>query len=302
MRSFQRIFCGLLPVVSLAVVGCGNSSTTENLGTGQARIVLASQGSSATTMHVTATDDATANVVLDKSVDLAVGKSSVLAVSLDAATYTIHVDATETGDSTKVIGSGDAHADLAADQTKEIHLTATESSGGTGSVSVSVDTAPVIKGIKVTLATDGTSTGAAGQAQITVDASDPDGGSVMFFWSGLGLDGAVKGTSTMSISALAAASFTGPPIVHVVVQDSAGATTAADISFAGSASCVLCGTTTTAMGSSTDGSASASACLDARAQCNATCDATLAADPTGITANLACLSSCGLDLASCSAN
>jgi len=298
MRTVQTIFCCLLPFVSAAVVGCGTA--TEDVGTGRARIVLTSQGSTSAALHVTATDDATGTVALDRSVALGAGKSSVLDVALDPTAYTLHVDAMRTGDGTGMIGSTDAHADLAADQTKEIRLTARDDgSAGGGSVTVSVDTAPMVHGIQVKPASDGTAIGAVDPAQITVDASDPDGGNVKYFWSGLGIDGATEGTATLSLSSLTAATLGAPPVVHLVVQDSAGATTVAAIRFAASKTCLLCGTATVTMGAPMDGGGS-SACLDARAQCNAACDGG-DADPAGL-GDVACLTSCGIVLASCLSN
>jgi hypothetical protein len=295
MRSVRQILCCLLPLVGVATAGCDGGAAVEGVGSGKARLVLTSQGASPATLHVTATDDATGSLVIDRTIALNAGTSSVLDVPLDAAAYTLHVDAARHVAGAVTREGTDAHADVLADQTKEIRFTARDD----GSVSVIVDGAPTIHGIDVKPATDGTSTGAVDPAVITVDASDPEGGNLRFFWSGLGIDGAMEGLSSLSLSSLTAPTFRSEQVVHLVVQDSAGATTVAGIAFLRSPTCLVCGTSVVQLGAPAGDGDLASACLDVRAQCNAACDDAWPIDPMKGAGDVACLKSCGLVLASC---
>ena len=70
----------------------------------------------------------------------------------------------------------------------------------------------------------------------------------------------------ISTAAITAAAATGTPVLHVVVQDASGASTAATIDLSVAASGVE-----GALATSSDGGAALQACLDTQAQWNAAC-------------------------------
>jgi hypothetical protein len=275
MRNHLRVVSGLLPLCG-ALVGCSGG---EDVGSGEARILLAAQGGEAVTMHVTATNEATGDVVLDRTVEVEAGAAAVLDILLAAAVYTVHVD---TSGAAGGIGSGEARAEIHTDTATEVTLTAYPG----GDVRVGVNGAPRIHDVRVVAAS-----GLDGSARITIEASDPEGAALTFFWSGLALDGAVQGSSTLTLSALDALVHTGGADVHVVVQDSAGATTVGRITFAGEGSCLVCGEHYVASGNSVGGEA----CLAERALCDVDCG------PDDVEASLSCLAGCALELAACEA-
>jgi hypothetical protein len=298
MRNIQHLLFGLTFITTAALAGCnGGSGTGETVGSSEARFTLSNRGTAATSLQVTATDDTSSTVAIDQRVDVAAGATSMLDLGVAPASYTIQVQAFSDTDHTKLLGTGSAKADLAADSVTEINLTANTTGAKGGSViTLGVDAAPRIEKVGVTVS----GSGATASAAIHVDAQDPDGGELTFFWSGLGIDGSLQGTSTLNVSAASASTSDGPLMVHVIVQDSGGATAQADVTFTGGTDCLVCGHADTST-STADMGASAKACLDARSTCTASCDATFSLDPTDLTGQASCLSACGLTLASCMA-
>lgn len=262
-------------------------------------MVASTQGSGTTTLHVTATNNASADVAIDKTIEVTAGKATVLDVDVPPATYTFNVDVVS-GSTT--LGTSTATADLTNGATTQIALAAQAATmgGAASTVQIGVDVAPQITGVDVQSITAG-ATGP--MTQISVDASEPTGGALTFFWSGATLTATVQGTSSMSLSTAAVtaainAAATGvAPTLHVVVQDAAGASTAADISLT-MASAGVQG----AIATSTDDGAALQACLDTQAQCSAACAPGVALGAANVTVNATCLASCSTALASCKLN
>jgi hypothetical protein len=309
MRTVNPMLFGLLFAIA-ATPACGTTGAEideEAVGSSEARLSLSVQGKQSATLHVTATDDATAEIAIDESIQVEAGSTALLALAIAPSSYTFQVEAFADAGETELLGSGSAHASLAAGQATEIDLTASvDGSTGSAAVQISTNAAPTIEGIDVAVGGGGSlgvdvGVGADATAEIHVKASDAEGHELRFFWSGLGIEGAVEGSSTITISAAAAAEASADASVHVIVQDEAGATTEATISFTAAGECLLCGGSEVQIVSTVDASASAKACLEAQAECNASCDADLAANPLGLAAHASCLASCSLSLASCCA-
>lgn len=281
MHAFERILPGMV-LASVALIGCGAGDTAgEPAGSSQARFVVMTQESGAASLQITATLDETAEVAFDRAIEATAGEPAIFDIALAPGTYTIHVHVFADGSHAKLLGSSDAHAELVAGGVTDINLHA----HAKGGVSIAVDQAPQIEGVAVTATADG-------GAQIHVDATDAEGQPLTFYWSGLGVDGAVVGSSTLTVSAAALAEASGPPIVRVVVQDSGGATAVAQVVITPEGGQV-------AAGASAGESASAQACADARAACSAQCSATLVADPLGLATDASCQAACAISLATC---
>ncbi len=320
MRTFTSILGGLV-LVSSAVVGCNSSSsggtdTQDPVGTGEAKIVVASQSSASSTVEITATDTASGDVAATQTITISGDKPGVLDLSLDASSYKLHIDTYADAAKTQLVASGNATADLIAGQTTEIHLVASGQgqNGSTGSITATVDVAPQINSVDVKNEADGS-------ISINVSASDHENGSLTYFWSGFGVDGAVQGSSTLTLSASALASalasvnasgsgsasgsVNDTQNLTIVVQDSGGASTQATIkldlslSLSGSGSVSGQGSSTGSLDTSGSASASVQACLDAELSCAASCDLALLANPLDLDAHASCTAACGLTLASC---
>jgi len=298
MRNVHAMLFGLSLGATVFGTGCASSGTGDlATGSSQARMVVSSQDSGTTTLHVTATDDATASVVLDKTVTVSSGTPAVLDFSAAPSTYTISADVLS-GDAS--LGSGSAQVDLMEGETTQIAVSAAPgqvTAGGSGSATVKIgtDVAPRINGVDVHVAGDGPDA----TVVVQVDAVDVDGDALAFFWSGTGLlDGAVQGSSTLSLpaAAVSAAAAAGAPSLHVVVQDAQGVAAAADIALAVAGSAVQ-----GSMSPSAGGGAALQACLDAQATCCADCAAGVSVIGAGVTANAnaSCVASCGTTLLSC---
>lgn len=300
MRNVQRLLSGLGLLGAVVVVGCTSDDTsTEPVGSGEARIVLVADGSASANMHLVVTNDATAEVALDKSVTVDAGASMLIEVALDAASYSLHLEAFTDDSQTHLISSGDAQLDLKADLATEIFLSADtdgDASAGAG-VTVSINDQPNITGVTVRHSVE----------SVTIDVQVAGSGDLNFFWSGFGIDGAVKGTSSLTISNKADLDVSGDVTAHLVVQNSAGATASIDIDLTAvvdGKECVFCSSETTSAGDLTGGGGATEdlhACFEARVECDLACKAEFAANPVEITAQLACMTDCGLDLASCEA-
>src|SRR6185437_9786565 len=172
---------------------------------------------------------------------------------------------------------------------------ATGSSAGSGAtVQIGSDVVPRILGVDV----HATGTGPEATVSVHVDAEDIDGDALTFFWSGAGLvDGVVVGSSTLTLpSAAIAAAAAGTPSLHVVAQDAQGAATAADVVLATTG-----GTVQGAMSASAGESDAMAACLDAQAQCNASCAPAVTAAGVAVATNAACTAGCGAALLVCTA-
>lgn len=282
MRSFHSTLVAL--VIAGASAGCNTASTTgpEPVGESHARLILSMNGHGSASLRVTAKADTSMAMAIDKSVDIMAGSAVVVAADVPAASYAFHVDVFSDSSQTELLGSAEAHADLALDATTEIKLAAMLDGDGSTDVTVGVNEAPEIDDVDIDV-----SGGTDGSLSVHVDVSDAEDTDLTFFWSGAGIDGTVKGTATMDISK-AALLASGESTLHLVVQDEGGATAAADIAI-----------DVTAETASASAHVSAEECLDASAQCVAACDASLAINPLDVALHASCLADCGLALASC---
>ncbi|APR85442.1 Hypothetical protein A7982_10791 [Minicystis rosea] len=287
------------------VVGCnGGGDTGEPVGSSEARIVLVAQGSSSANMHLTAVNDATAEVVIDQVINVDAGDSVVLEQTLDAASYTLHLDAFADESHTDVLASGDAHLDLQANLATEIFLAADtdgDASAQTG-VSVSVHDVPTIDDVVVHHST--------GSITIDVSAATAGGGELTYFWSGFGLEATVQGSASLTIPAIPAAvlGIDGETTIHLVVQNADGATVAVDIDLSASVNgeaCVFCDAGTTSGADiivDVSGDVDLLACLETRVSCNLACTAEAGAAPLDFAgALISCTADCGLQFADCTA-
>jgi len=275
----MRVAHTLLSGFTLAfVAGCTGATSDGATATSQARLVVSSTGQQTATLRVTAVEDATADTVVDQTITVSPGSAQVVSLSLDPSGYTFAVDVLGSGNAK--LGTSSAHVDLEQGVLTQISLAAEVDGASSAQVNIGVDTAPEIQAVKVSLDGD--------TVNVHIDASDSGGGNLAFFWSGAGLTGAVQGSSTLSIPSAAVAANS---MLHVVVQDAHGVASSADIALAAGG-----GTVQGAM----FGEASAVPCLDAQAQCNATCgSATVLGAVTS--ADASCLAGCSLTLAQCEA-
>ncbi|HEY4121707.1 MAG TPA: hypothetical protein VGM56_27765 [Byssovorax sp.] len=304
--SFHRMLTGLV-LVSAAAVGCSSGSsssesTPAETGSSEAKIVVANDASAAADVEITATNTATGDVSAQQSVHVAADADGSLDLALDAGTYAIHVEAHAASDGA-LIAAGDATAQLIADSATQIRIVASATgsassaagTSGSGSISTSVGVAPEIDGVTATVNADGSLT-------LDVDATDPSGESLSFYYAGFGLDGAVQASDSLTITAaevttaLATLASGATASIQVVAQDTDGASTAAAVTL--DVAAIIEGS---GSAGSVDASASASleACVDASLSCEAACDASLALDPLQLSAHASCVSSCGMKLAAC---
>ena len=258
---------GLMVGASAVATGCTKSDPGAPPTTAsQARLVVSTQGSGTTTLRVSVTSEATAEVAFDRMIDVAGDTATVINLSVAPSTYTFTAGVLS-GDA--LLGTSSAQAALNAGETTQVALAAQfDQATGTGSatVQVGVDVAPQITGVSVQA-----SAGARARTRRTpvhVDARDVGGDALTFFWSGAGLlPGAVQGSSTLSLStaAIAAAASTGHAgAARRGPGHAKGAATAASIALTVAGADVQ-----GAM--APGGGAPSQACLDAQAQCNASC-------------------------------
>ncbi len=296
MRNAHATLLGVFFGAGLFAVGCGGASTGgPAVGTAEARLVLSSQGSNAATLHVTATDDASSTVALDKTIVIQGSGATVVDVTLPSGSYTFSVGVLGGASGNVTLGSSSTDIDLTSSATTQINVAAQTAADGSAQVQIGADVAPVINGVDVQLTGQGTSAA----VNITVDATAEGGGALTFFWSGAGLQGASQGQSSISIpvSAISAGANTAAQnVVHVIVQDVQGTTTEADVALTLAGNAVQ-GTTSAA----SNASAAVAACVNAQAACNAGCSSGLGLGQAGASANASCLSQCTLALASCEA-
>jgi hypothetical protein len=282
----------LLGLSLASVVGCNNGSQAPAVAESQARMVVSNQGQAPASMHVTAADEATGALAVDKTFALLAGTVSVIDLTLPAATYTFSASLADASAGAE-IGKGSAVARLSTGATTQIQLSATPGAQGAGAVKVTVGEVPKIGGVDVRL--DGSGPGAA--VVVKVDASSPSGSALGYFWSGACITGVVQGSSTLTLSAAglaAEAKSAAAPIVHVVVQDATGVATSADVVLTMAADAVQATI-------SSSGGAPPAACLGAQARCASSCNAGLGAGLVGGTADASCLATCGASLATCTA-
>jgi len=279
MRRTHTLLSVIVLAAGALVTGCTGGTSDEATGSSQARLVVSSSGQATATLRVTAVEDATTDTVVDQTITVQAGSAQVVSLSLAPSGYTFAVEVLGAGDAK--LGDGSAHVDLKQGATTQIELSADVGSGSSAAqVHIDVDAAPEIKGVDVSLDGD--------TVQVHVDAHDADGNDLAFFWSGDGLSAAMQGSATLS---LPKAALTASSMVHVVVQDTHGVASSADIALAAAGNGVQ---------GAMFGVASAEACLDAQAQCNATCGA--AAVLGAVTsADASCLAGCSLSLAQCEA-
>jgi len=286
-----------------ATVGaaCGGSSDRppEPVGTSEARVTLSATGNGSTSETLTATNVASGEIMATHTASLTAGSAALVDLQLPAGTYVFAVQAYDAAH-TVLIGSGSLTASLAIATTTDLKLATAIAASGSAQVQGSAGVAPSIVGFEVDLPGQGSLSGTTQGdvlAAVHVDALSSVQGELSFYWSGFGIQGAVEGSSTVDLSAAAAAQATGPAVVRVVVQDALGDTAEASVTLDLSASGSAAGSASVDAGISASGSSNA--CLDADAQCDAACDAALTATPLAVTAHTSCVASCNLALASC---
>jgi len=302
--------------VGLACSGAGDGSP-EAVATSEARVTLSASGNGSTSETLTATNVASGEVVATHMATIAAGSATLVDLQLPGGSYAFSVQAYDASHAVR-LGSGSVTATLAAASTTDLKLdTSIDASGESAQVRGQASVAPRIVGMQVDLPAQG-SLSATTQldtlAAVHVDAVSSVPGDLSFFWSGFGVKGAVQGSSTIDLSAAAAATQTsGTQVVRVVVQDALGGTAEASATVNLTPGASATGSATAGGGSAgvgASGSASgdvgagvsagsSSACLDADAQCGAGCDAALAANPAAVTAHASCETGCVLALASC---
>jgi len=297
MRYGHAMLLGLFLGAGVLGTGCGSAGPGESAtGSARARLVFAARGSQPATLHVTATDEMTSGVAFDRTVEVQANSASEVDVTMVPCNYTFVVDVLGGASGGATLGSNSAQVSLTDGETAQITLAAqVDGNGGSAQVQIGLDVAPTIEGVSVQL-TGGASADAA--VQIDVQATDASGGALTFFWSGAGLQGAVQGSSSLSIpvsAVLAASAGTATPVVHVVVQDVQGATAEADVALT-----VANGAVQGTVSSAGTASANAQACAQAQAQCNAGCSTGLGLG-AGLDVNAACVAACGLSFATCEA-
>jgi hypothetical protein len=296
---------GIFATVGMACGGTGDGSP-EPVATSEARVTLSASGNGSTSETLTATSSASGEVLATRTVTVAAGSATLVDLQLPAGSYAFSVQAYD-AKHLVLLGSGSVTASLAAGTTTDLKLATTiAASGGSAQVQGQANAAPEILGMQVDLPGQGSLSATAQgdtMAAVHVDAVSSVPGDLSFFWSGFGLSGAVQGSSTMDLSAAAAAAqASGPQIVRVVVEDALGDTAEASttLNLAGSASAQGSASAEGASDAGSGASAGSSAsCLDADAQCTAGCDSALAANPTAVAAHTSCEASCSLALASC---
>jgi hypothetical protein len=287
MRQLNTTMFVLLLGAGSALAACTSSSTPNEPSTGssQARVIASNQGSGTTTMQVTATNNASSDVAIDKTIEVANGNATVIDETVVSGAYTFEVDILSGG---ATAATKSAQITLGDGTTTQIAVAA-QTSGATETVQIGVDVAPEITGVKVTTSD--------AMTQVHVDASDPSNGTLTYYWWGAGLGAPVQGIDTISLStsAIVAAVSTTSPLLHVVAQDESGASTVTAIAL------MVTGTNVTGTISTSTGSAAAAQkCLDVQAQCNATCSPGAALGATaGVTVDPTCLAGCSMSLVSC---
>src|SRR4051812_38731670 len=125
MRTIQHSIAGLLLVSSAAFLGCQSGSEIpagdEPVASSEARITVATTGKGSATLHVTAIEDASSAIKLDKSVTVTGGDVAMFELGAEPSSYTFHVDVFADQAEAHLLGSGSSQVDLAAGQTTEVH-------------------------------------------------------------------------------------------------------------------------------------------------------------------------------------
>lgn len=308
--------------LALGGSGCNGTGSTSGAGSAGYAVIASSDATSRATLRLTAVDAS------GQTVDVqTIGVQSGAVVRLDGAVPAgdLSFRAEIFGDDRFTAKLDEANANLHLDASEEAQLKVHVVVGADGKshIDLAGELAPVIHDVTVDVKTlaDGTAA-----ADIHVDATAGDNGSLRYFWSGLGIGAAIEGSSTITITAQSTKQHGGAPEVLVMVEDAAGATAEARVHFSAdpSSACIFCpegriGADANASANAkadggakvtigrgdddADGGASdrpRQACLDANATCVAACDATLKANPlTGAAAHGTCIAQCGLTLASC---
>jgi hypothetical protein len=292
-HAMQLFMC--LAGAGVLAPACAKRGPDASTASSQARVVAANQTEAPIVLHVTATDQATGDLALDDTFNLQQGDVRMRGWLVPPGGYTFSAQLLADGAGRTSLATGSARVTLTEGATTEVELTSLPGAGSDAStIQVRVGDVPAIDGVDVAM--EG---GSQGRLKVDLHASTRGAGGLTFFWSGAGLSGTVKGSSTLTIpaaSVAAVAAPTGSTMLHVVVQDASGFATSADVAIA------LSGTG--ARGSIMAGSSGdqGSVCLAAQAKCAASCDAghwlggTLGSTDTG------CLGACGVAFAACLAH
>jgi hypothetical protein len=313
MRHIHAAMFGVLASMVVAA-GCNSADPATNTdptiaetSAKNVRMSLTAQGSAEASAKVHVISKLTAKEVFTKSVQIEGGTTAFLQLALDSADYTFTVDAFADIEQTISLGSSSTDCSVKDGHMSEISLVINTEVKGSAGISINSNEAPLIDDVSVKL---NTSVDVA--ASIHVAASDSDGKSLHYFWTGFGIDGTIEGSATLTISvdaALAAVAKGGDHKIIVIVQDELGASAHASIDVSldlgahvgAGADTGGDGNTDTGAGSCDQASLDVelSLCLDVHAGCKASCNLEAAASLHGAAVLVDCLLQCGVELATC---
>jgi hypothetical protein len=290
-NTHAMVFLVFLAGASVLAPACAKRGPDASTASSQARVVVANQTGAPLALHVAATDQATGDVALNDTITVQQGDVHVLAALVPPSAYMFSAELLGDAAGRAFPSTGGARVTLVEGATTEVRITGLPAANGGGStLRIGVGDVPAIDGVKVVL--EG---GPQGTLKVDVHASTRAVDGLTLFWSGAGLSGTVKGSSTLILPAAsfaAAAAPTGSVVLHVVVQDASGLANSVDV--------LLVTSDTGPRGSivASSGGDQGSACLAAQVKCAASCDAGLgAAVVTG--GDTACQGACGVGFAAC---
>jgi hypothetical protein len=288
----MQVLVFLAGAVTLAPA-CAKRGPDASTASSQARVVVANQTGASLALHVSATDQATGDVALNDTITLQQGDVHVVGVLVPPSAYMFSAELLGDAAGRAFPASGSARVTLVEGATTAVQITGLPAAGGGGStIRIGVGDVPAIDGVQVAL--EG---GSQGTLKVDVHASTRGADGLTLFWSGAGLSGTVKGSSTLTLPAAtfaAAAAPTGSVVLHVVVQDASGLANSADV--------LIVTSETGPRGSIVAGSGGdqVSACLAAQVKCAASCDAGLGLGAALVTGgDTGCLGACGVGFAAC---
>jgi hypothetical protein len=291
MRSLFKPSNGLILLLA-AVAACGSEMSPSGQPA-SVDVALSSEAAAAAAARVQATD-VDSKLVLDRV--FTITPDLAIRFGLPVGTFRLRLQLFADAARQRMLGEGEAQVDAREDVTTEVRvrISADErNADGVAKLNLVTAHAPIIERIDVTFGSPIATEMGARNALIHVTASDVDGSPLAFFWSGLGIQGVVKGGPDFTV--VAAQAKLGPPMVFIVVENAAGATAMAKVAFVPVRDCLLCGDFRVMIPGEPERDAAATACLSAHASCLAGCDA----QPMASAPHEACSGECGQSLAAC---
>jgi hypothetical protein len=308
MRHFNTVLFGLL--ASMVVAGCNGAAdpdttssdpTTVETSAKNVSMSLTAQGESDASVKLHVFVKATHEEIFQQSFQVKGGSTTFLQLDVPASEYTFQVDAFADVEQTTSIGTSSSDASVDTEHMTEISLVINTEIKGSGGIQISSNEAPTIGDFSAK-----TNVSVDIAAEIHVDASDSDSKSLHYFWTGFGIDGTIEGSSTLTISAAAAAADKGGDHhVTVIVQDELGASAHAslnvslDLTASGDTGADTGSDGNTDGNASTDDSAAIQLCLEVHAGCTASCKLDASTSLSGAALLVTCMAQCGIELATC---